>query len=273
MKNILTVFLILGLGAFLMSSCEKSYQGDSSVSVNQKLENHSLGCLLLSAEEYAKIPEAKTPAFIQSKASLILSTPPVANQGADGTSIAWATTYSARSIDWHERHPAAWSNSVNIFSPVYTIRLNGCSRMLYVTTALNLLVSKGACVVSVVTSSDCSVPPTPAEIANAALHKAASYSTVSRTTAAIKSFLAAGKPIIVAGPVNNAFMYLSSGGVLSTFSGSTMGGHCYCVVGYDDTKGAFKFMNSWGTAWASSGYGWIKYGYESTWWQEAYVLN
>jgi len=115
--------------------------------------------------------------------------------------------------------------------------------------------------------------PTTAQKAEAALYKISGYSTVARTTADMKSFLAAGKVIIVAGSVNNAFMYLTSGSVLTTFDGTSLGGHCYAVVGYDDDKGAFKFMNSWGTTWATAGFGYIAYGYEATWWREAYVIN
>jgi len=67
-------------------------------------------------------------------------------------------------------------------------------------------------------------------------------------------------------------MNLASGAVLTTFDGNSLGGHCYCIVGYDDDKGAFKFMNSWGTSWATAGFGYIAYGYETTWWTEAYVV-
>jgi hypothetical protein len=39
------------------------------------------------------------------------------------------------------------------------------------------------------------------------------------------------------------------------------GKHAMTVVAYDDYKagGAFKIMNSWGSAWGSSGYVWVKY--------------
>lgn len=38
-------------------------------------------------------------------------------------------------------------------------------------------------------------------------------------------------------------------------------GHSMIVVGYDDNKygGAFEIMNSWGEAWGSGGYIWVKY--------------
>lgn len=38
-------------------------------------------------------------------------------------------------------------------------------------------------------------------------------------------------------------------------------GQALCVVGYDDARfgGAFRVLNSWGSGWGQSGYGWIKY--------------
>lgn len=37
-------------------------------------------------------------------------------------------------------------------------------------------------------------------------------------------------------------------------------GHSICLVGYDENKKAFKFINSWGPTWGFSGYGWIAEG-------------
>ena len=278
MKKFFAILLIVGFGGFLIYSCQKSSDQDLPTNDQTQVgELHSLGCLLLPTEEYAKLPEAKDLGIVATKATVNLSVPPVGNQGGEGSCVAWGTTFAARSINWVKTHPASYSTSVNIFSPEYVynqIKLGSCSAGSYVTSGLNLLKSQGSCRWSVMPYTDvsCSTYPNTTQKTDAAKYKISGYSTVSRTTSAIKSQLAAGNPVIVAGPVNNAFMYLGYNQVLSTFSGSSLGGHCYCVVGYDDTKGAFKFMNSWGTGWGTSGFGWIKYGYESRWWQEAYVI-
>ena len=39
------------------------------------------------------------------------------------------------------------------------------------------------------------------------------------------------------------------------------GGHAICLCGYDDSLGAFRFKNSWGTGWGDQGYAWISYDY------------
>ena len=42
---------------------------------------------------------------------------------------------------------------------------------------------------------------------------------------------------------------------------AAIGGHCMLWVGHDDSKQAFLTLNSWGTSWGMSGYGWLPYGY------------
>ena len=37
------------------------------------------------------------------------------------------------------------------------------------------------------------------------------------------------------------------------------GGHAMCVVGYDDNRGAFEIINSWGRKWGNGGFMWIPY--------------
>lgn len=242
-------------------------------------EFHSLGAELLPAAEYAKIPQAKVPNVAIKATILNLNVPPVGNQGGEGSCVAFGTTYAGRSIDWQTTHSAPWSTSVNIFSPEYVYNQikvrRSCSSGSYVTRGLELLKTQGVCTWNSMPYTDvsCTLLPTTAQKTEAALYKIAGYSTVPINTTSIKSFLTAGKAVIVAGPVSNGFMYLTSGSVLSTFDGNSLGGHCYCVVGYDDDKGAFKFMNSWGTTWATAGFGYIAYGYETTWWTEAYVIN
>jgi len=266
--------VLIGIGSVILNSCEQTEDELPQVEQNY----YSLGCELLPAAEYSKIPLAKTP-VVEIKATVLdLNVPPVGNQGGEGSCVAFGTTYAGRSIDWQASHPATWSQSVNIFSPEYVYNQikvrRPCSSGSYVYKGLDLLKLQGVCTWTLMPYTDvsCTLLPTTAQKTAAAAYKITSYSTVTRTTAAIKSFLAAGKPVIVAGPVSSGYMNLASGAVLTTFDGSSLGGHCYCIVGYDDNKGAFKFMNSWGTGWATAGFGYIAYGYETTWWTEAYVV-
>jgi len=42
---------------------------------------------------------------------------------------------------------------------------------------------------------------------------------------------------------------------------SVQGGHAVVIVGYDDSKRAFKIRNSWGSGWGQDGYFWMDYNY------------
>jgi len=48
-----------------------------------------------------------------------------------------------------------------------------------------------------------------------------------------------------------------------TASEPLLGGHALACFGYDDSKQAFLFRNSWGPSWALHGWAWIPYAYVS----------
>ena len=48
---------------------------------------------------------------------------------------------------------------------------------------------------------------------------------------------------------------------MSKRNDNSVGGHAICIVGYDDKLKVFKFKNSWGANWGSSGYGYLPYVY------------
>jgi C1A family cysteine protease len=266
----------------ILTTCKKESTTNPTVVPTSDKSIYPLGCEMLPASDYAMLPKATVPPAVLKRAVttvLNLNVPPVSDQGSEGSCVAFGTTYAGRSINWQSTHSGAWSKSVNIFSPEYVynqIKINKqCSSGAYVVDGLKLLKSQGVCTWSIMPYVDgqCSQKPSTSQ-KNAALpYKIVSYGTVAINATTIKSYLDAGKAVIVAGPVNMDFEYLAANAVLTKFTGGSLGGHCYCVVGYDDTKGAFKFMNSWGTSWATSGFGYIAYANIASWWGEAYVIN
>ena len=58
MKKIFAILLIVGFGGFLMNSCQKNDVQPTNDQVVVSNEFHELGCNLLPADDYAKIPVA-----------------------------------------------------------------------------------------------------------------------------------------------------------------------------------------------------------------------
>ena len=51
-----------------------------------------------------------------------------------------------------------------------------------------------------------------------------------------------------------------------------VGGHGFCVTGYDDPKQRLTFQNSWGVDWGDKGYGYLPYAYFESLMTEAWIL-
>lgn len=101
-------------------------------------------------------------------------------------------------------------------------------------------------------------------VGEAAKNKTGDYKILDKSeflnTDELKSWLYAGFPIWFAADVEDNFQDLKNGEVWTSSSGEATG-HAMVLVGWDDTKKAFKVANSWGKNWASNGYGWIDYEY------------
>ncbi|MDB9426791.1 C1 family peptidase [Microcystis aeruginosa CS-564/01] len=103
----------------------------------------------------------------------------------------------------------------------------------------------------------------------------------------IKTYLANGLPSMFGFTVYSSISQANTNGgkiPYPTRGEKVLGGHAIDAVGYDDnlkikntnpggieTTGALLIRNSWGTAWGSSGYGWLPYKYvldglATDWW-------
>lgn len=83
--------------------------------------------------------------------------------------------------------------------------------------------------------------------------------TVLTSIADMKDWLATKGPLQTCFSVYNDFFSYTSG-VYVKANNTLAGGHCVCVVGYDDAQQCWICKNSWGTGWGESGFFRIKYG-------------
>lgn len=78
-------------------------------------------------------------------------------------------------------------------------------------------------------------------------------------TAEMKTWLSTKGPLVTCLSVYDDFFAYTSG-IYTHVSGTLQGGHCICIVGYDDNQGCWIGKNSWGTAWGENGFFRIAYG-------------
>ncbi len=281
-RNLLTIFVaVFFVGSItLFNSCSKEQEKEvtpekfdvpTQMPDIDKIQTTSefsdkLGCKLLTKEEYAKIPLADdVPA---AKASYkFLSTPDVGDQGSDGSCVGWGTAYSARSV---------MTNGNTYFSPAYVynqIKISNCASGSYITDALDLIEDEGVCTWSYMpyVEGDCYTQPNSTQRVNASNYEISRYRRVSINTNSIRNQIASGRAVVVGGRVDYYFQTLGYNYILNYVSGSG-GGHCYTVVGYYDDYDCFLVQNSWGTSWATDGFGWVSYDIVSQLWSEAYVM-
>jgi len=60
--------------------------------------------------------------------------------------------------------------------------------------------------------------------------------------------------------VDRTFQYYTSGVMNKCAKNPRYTNHAIILCGWDDTLGAWRLKNSWGTGWGEQGFMWIKYG-------------
>jgi C1A family cysteine protease len=75
----------------------------------------------------------------------------------------------------------------------------------------------------------------------------------------MRDWLSSHGPIVASMAVYEDFQHYR-GGVYQYVSGPKKGGHCICLVGYDDSAGYWIGKNSWNTDWGEGGFFNIRYG-------------
>jgi hypothetical protein len=185
------------------------------------------------------------------------------DQGYQSSCVAFAfSTERAyqESIDW------GVNPKTNLYSPAFIYnQINGGqdngSNFL---DALNCMYNTGDCKEATMpyNQSDYLTKPNMTQMAEGQLYKIQSTYYDITDTDTIKNWLANNKEIAVIGiPVCADFDYLSpTNDVYDVYDpASYRGNHAITIVGYDDTKQAFKVLNSWGTSWGLGGYGYVSY--------------
>ena len=240
---------------------------------------------------YAKLPGVKRFRGFYTLPAVDLSPrfPKPGYQEQQGSCVAWSSGYAARSFlnaSSLGRPPAGPEDEV---SPQYVYsRLHkpdgACSSGISFVQALDLMRDEGAVSLQAYPydSKTCMLPPPETLRTAASRLRIGGWRAIKRRAPDdphspivlddVKAQLSNGLPVVFAMPVTPEFMALGPKSAPYTIEHTDGIWHGLALVGYDEDRQAFKFMNSWGSAWGQGGYAWVDYKTFERVAGEAYVL-
>jgi C1A family cysteine protease len=233
---------------------------------------HGMGLIRADAATLAgltKVHSTVSAAQLPASADISAKMPPVGDQGAEGSCASWATAYELRGYEarqdvWSLISPKSADPAYNFSAAFLYNQVNGgVDNGSSFTANFTIVQTKGAATLADMpyTAGNYLATPSPAAFKDALNYKIKSWGYIAPSDiTTIKSQLAAGNPVAIGFSVYREFMYLTSGQIQTTATGSILGGHGVTLVGYDDKTAAFKLINSWGPIWGTAGYGYIGYG-------------
>lgn len=206
--------------------------------------------------------------------------PTPGNQGIQGSCTAWAVGYALKSYQEHLDHN--WKADVpeRQFSPAYIYNqlVDNIDEGTSIIEVANLVINQGVCTLNDMPYNQysCANKPTTAQRAAAAKFKGARLGVIA-TLDQMKEYLAVKRTgIVISIPSFDDLHDLSPSNPIYDVGGAINSNttyHAICLIGYDDSKQAFKFINSWGTDWGLNGYGYISYNFWKNYSKYGYVIT
>ncbi len=219
--------------------------------------------------------------------------PTPGNQGQQGSCVGWGNAYCARTLLEAER--TGQDPDQIVFSPSFLynqIGVQGCQGAL-IEDAMQVMTKVGSFPLAQFpyNDQDCSTEPSQSQKQAASQFRMYGYNRLTNGDTqepdllAIKQNLAQGAPVVVGMMVGGSFMQDMVGREMwipasSDYDMMGFGGHCMCIVGYDDYKfgtgtgnGAFLIQNSWGPEWGKNGRAWVRYKDFAYFAKEAYGVH
>lgn len=282
------LLLIIGAGAFFLFKSGNCNVADvikkfSSSGYNFDKNEFNKASVYEGLEDDAgknPLPEA---------VSLLKYAPDRANQGQQGSCVAWSCAYASQTI-LTAAATGADPNQIK-FSPSYLynqIKLEGCQGS-YIQRAMESMRSNGGVPLSQYpyNDQDCDSEPSSTDVQKGRQNVIHGFTRITNgdnvneiSVRGIKEHLAKNAPVAIGMMVGQSFMQDMMGQELWQPQGMDesqmgMGGHAMSVIGYDDRKfgGAFQIMNSWGPEWGKDGVGWVRYGDFNKYVREAYGID
>lgn len=199
--------------------------------------------------------------------------PPIGNQGSYGTCVAWSVGYNLRSYlaaydgGYTPNYSSQQYSPKDLFWAIPNSQKGADCNGTQFEHAFDIMVSRGIAPLNDVPYNDlqdCSQSPPSSWNSAANQHKIKSYRKIAIDETTIKAYLAQGRAVAFGAKLGDNFMSGNNGQILRSDTYGYSGQHAYHAMilsGYDDSKQAFKVVNSWGNSWGSSGYIWVDYDF------------
>ena len=241
---------------------------------------HAKGFIPEDPDKYAAMPQvARYRAWFAPQADLSALFPKPRNQGKQGSCVAWATAYAARTYHHASQQGDTPTNPQAIFSPAFIynqVKHGGCDGGSSITQALELMKNTGVASLAQFPydEDNCSRLPDSQLITAAARYRIKDWQTFDTDKLDdIKGEIFAGHPVIFGMEVADSFDKLRKNQIYDDMSSPPSGGHAMVLVGYDESKQAFKLINSWGKSWGDNGFGWVSYRAFQKYTHNAFVMQ
>jgi hypothetical protein len=260
-------------------------------SIDSLSQEVSTGLKFATPEQLLGVPLASTPFSgedLPHSFDLADKMPPAGNQGHQSSCVAWSVAYACKSYQEKlEENNSYWNgaelNSDAVFSPafVYNQINNGVDGGCQFFDALNVLSTQGVVKWRVMpyNETDYITRPSQQQRESGKRYRIDFWRKVNVfDPKEVKAQIRAGYPVMIGTMVDRGFV---DGGFASNgqdyfwknINGQQLGGHAMIVVGYDDDRGGFKVLNSWGRNWGKEGYCWILYSFFPQVVREGYVMK
>ena len=231
-------------------------------------------------EDWNNIPDVQPPyndddtLNLPDKVMLEHLFPPVGDQGDKGTCVAWAVGYNLKTalnaIDNHWNtsmlaQPAKQTSPKDLWLCIpQEQKGSGCSGTGF-ESAFSALMTTGAATMSEVPYQDLQGCNGIGK-GDTSNRITSYYQVVSNgqlpNIGQLKSYIADTIPLVVGARLGDRFMRWRNDNVISYDTYNYTGMHAYhamVLVGYDDSRHAFRLRNSWGEKWGDNGSIWVDY--------------
>ena len=198
--------------------------------------------------------------------------PPIGNQGPYGTCVAWSSGYNLKTalnaIDnhWTAKEladPANQTSPKDLWLGIPSNEKGAFCGGTAFSSALTVLKNQGAASMKEVPYANlgtCSGNNIKGDMSNrigSFQHVVSGGSLPSIKQ--IKSYIRDTVPLLFAADVGDVFTNWHSDKAFDLHENGETEGHAMVLVGYDDSRHAFRIRNSWGVTWGDNGSAWVDY--------------